>query len=518
MYQALLTRRYLSSKIMPLLAAIAVMLCTAVVLLVWSIMGGFLVMLLDAGKAIVGDVAVSWPTAGFAHYEDLIDRLEEDENVAGATPVVETFGMLGLPDGRLQGVTVQGIDVQSYARVTEYERFLYWKPTDGPTPDDDGVGGDWRADEIGPWPELLADGLALGERDRVTGEFEPALVPGIEVAGFSRRDPESGFYRFGPVGMRTPEGDVRWESGFLPFLELTLNLVPVDRTGRPIEVVTRSYPVANEFRTEVFQIDSSTVFMPLAEAQRLLRLDAAELVRQEATDPFDEAFGQVEVLDESPARVTTVFVRGTGSMTPAELADRCHEIYMEFERERRGQVPPAGATRNEPGSGSIQITTWEQRQGMLIGAVQKEIALVLLILLVISFTASFLILAIFWAMVSEKTRDIGILRSIGATRAGVAWLWLRYGLAIGLIGSILGAALATLIVWNINPIHDWLGRTFAITVWDPKVYYFSRIPNDVEPVKAAIVVAGGLGFCLLGALIPAIRAAFLKPVEALRFE
>ncbi|MBL8963533.1 MAG: hypothetical protein JNK70_05635, partial [Phycisphaerae bacterium] len=74
MYQALLTRRYLTSKIMPLLASLAVVLCTAMVLIVWSVMGGFLVKLMNSGRALVGDVVVAWPNTGFAHYDDLIGR------------------------------------------------------------------------------------------------------------------------------------------------------------------------------------------------------------------------------------------------------------------------------------------------------------------------------------------------------------------------------------------------------------------------------------------------------------
>src|SRR5690606_19864862 len=143
------------------------------------------------------------------------------------------------------------------------------------------------------------------------------------------------------------------------------------------------------------------------------------------------------------------------------------------------------------------------QQAMFIAAVKKETALVLGILIFISFVVSFLILAIFWAMVSEKTRDIGILRALGASRAGVAWLWLRYGLVIGVVGSILGMACAYAIVWNINPIHDWLGRIFGLTIWDPQIYYLFEIPNDVVPWKAVTVFAGGLFFSVMGALIPA---------------
>ena len=154
----------------------------------------------------------------------------------------------------------------------------------------------------------------------------------------------------------------------------------------------------------------------------------------------------------------------------------------------------------------------------MIGAVEKETALVLVLFAFMSIVAVFLVLAIFWSMVSEKTKDIGILRALGASRMGVAWVWVRYGLAIGVVGALLGGAMAYLIVLNINPIHDWMGKTLGMVIWDPKIYYFSVIPNKVNGTHAVIVMVCFVLSCAVGAFIPAMRAAWLHPVKALRFE
>ena len=69
MYQSLLTRRYLTSKVMPLLASAAVMLCVAMELITWSVMGGFLNQLIESGRSLIGDVEISRPQTGFAHYD-----------------------------------------------------------------------------------------------------------------------------------------------------------------------------------------------------------------------------------------------------------------------------------------------------------------------------------------------------------------------------------------------------------------------------------------------------------------
>src|SRR6185295_6230755 len=124
---------------------------------------------------------------------------------------------------------------------------------------------------------------------------------------------------------------------------------------------------------------------------------------------------------------------------------------------------------------------------LFIGQVEKETVTVLMLLLVVSLVCTVLILSIFWSMVSEKTKDIGILRSVGCSRTGVAWIWLRYGAVIGVVGAMIGLLGGSAIVWNINPIHEWLGRAAGIQVWDPSVYYLPEIPNHVKPLIAAIV-------------------------------
>ena len=165
-----------------------------------------------------------------------------------------------------------------------------------------------------------------------------------------------------------------------------------------------------------------------------------------------------------------------------------------------------------------QVKTWEDLNRTMISAVKKETGLVLFIFGIVSFTTVFLVLAIFWSMASEKTKDIGILRALGASTPGIAWLWIRYGAAIGIVGSVLGTAMGYWIVSDINAIHDWIGRTTGLVIWDPQQYYFIEIPSDVDPQKALIVFVVGVLTCVLGALLPAWHSARMDPVKALRFE
>ncbi|GMV26440.1 MAG: hypothetical protein AMXMBFR58_24710 [Phycisphaerae bacterium] len=532
MYQALLTRAYLTSKVMPLLASLAVVLCTAMVLIVWSVMGGFLVKLMNSGRTLVGDVVISWPNTGFAHYDDLVDRLERDDLVAAATPVIETYGLLTLPSGRTEYVVVKGIEPVGYAAVTDYASSLWWRPLDTPMPKDK-ERSDERLDPANRqmMQTALDNGLSLTRRDPQTGARVPAIVMGIEIGDNYRRP--SGVY----VPLQTRKTGADGSVNYLSIRPITegvvkLSVLPMDSKGNVLEVSSLSLAVANEFKTGMFEVDNRTVLAPLGVLQERLQMDEAlrtdggALGETQVGPDGRETFVEPAVVGTDPARVTAVFVRGKPGVPPAELRFRVAEVYTRFAADHAKEVPqaptisvrPDGSREIIPFTGSIGIRTWEDLNATFINAVKKETGLVLFIFSFISLTAVFLVLAIFWSMVSEKTKDVGVLRSMGASRAGVATVWLCYGLAIGVVGSLLGGALAYAVVTNINPIHDWMGEALGLQIWDPRIYYFTEIPSHVEADKAVFVMAGGALSSVLGALIPALRAAFLHPVKALRFE
>lgn len=491
---------------MPLLASAAVMLCVAMVLVVWSVMGGFLRTLLESGKSLIGDVSITYPVVGIPRYERLIDMLEADPLVARATPVVECVGLLTLPSTDTRHVQVIGVDPEGYAQVTGFAERLWWKPLEQPMPRDT-ERQDPRLDDprMAQWQQ---DGLALRELDPATELSRPAVALGIEAARYNNT--------------RTRAGFVDPKFYFMPEREITLSVPPLSERGAVIDLATRRFPVANEFRTGFYDADANWVIMPIGELQKMLRLDEARRVvtpRGSAhsgvvTNPDgSESFDAPPAVEVVPARATSILVKAAPDIDAAALETRCKEIYVAFEQEMNGVV-------RVPRSDVIPIFTWENKPGLstFIAAVKKETSLVLVLFSFISMTAVFLVFAIFWSMISEKTKDIGVLRALGASRPGIAWLFVRYGLAIGVVGAGLGLALAYTVVLNINPIHEWLGETLGIYVWDPQIYLFTTIPNRVEPWKAAAVAGSGVLSSALGALIPAVRAAWMDPVRALRFE
>lgn len=513
MYQSLLTRRYLVSKVMPLLASLSVMLCTAMVLITWSVMGGFSRQLLSIGRTMIGDVTIAWPVVGIPYYDELIKQLEKDPKVAAATPTIEALGLIAIPPpawaSSVEPRTVQviGIEPEGYDKVTGFYERLWWKHLETPLPRDK-KGQDPRlAIPIGS--SLEHDGRTLTKQSEKEGEpARPALVVGTQVTRYNDRDPAG--YIVPPLG-----------GMFAPSMELTLSVLPMSSKGVAISTADRRMPVANEFYTGLYETDANWVIAPIGVLQKMLKLDQAQKIdpaTKNGTIVRDangrETIQPPKVIGVEPARVTNILIKAADGVTPDQLSARVKQLYADFtssDAKYREAMPPASR---------VLIFTWERKPGLetFIAQVKKETSVVLFVFSFISLTAVFLVLAIFWSMVAEKTKDIGILRAVGAGRLGVAWLWVRYGLIIGLVGSLLGGSLAWLVVANINPIHEWLGKHLGIVVWDPSVYYFTDIPASVDPLHATLVLSAGVLSCGLGAMVPALRAAYMDPVRALRFE
>jgi lipoprotein-releasing system permease protein len=121
-------------------------------------------------------------------------------------------------------------------------------------------------------------------------------------------------------------------------------------------------------------------------------------------------------------------------------------------------------------------------------------------------------------IVFEKTRDIGILKSLGASGRGIMGIFLGYGLSLGVVGASVGLGLGLLFVRYINEIADLLGRITGQPVFDPSIYYFQKIPTIVEWFTVSWIFLGAMAIAVMASILPARRAARLHPVEALRYE
>jgi lipoprotein-releasing system permease protein len=164
------------------------------------------------------------------------------------------------------------------------------------------------------------------------------------------------------------------------------------------------------------------------------------------------------------------------------------------------------------------VATWKEKQGTLLAAISVERGILNLLLFMIIGVAGFGILAIFSMIVTEKTRDIGILKSLGASSRGVMSIFLGYGFLLGLLGALWGTGLGLLIVENINEIEMFISRQTGAELFDRRIYYFNEIPTDVRWEHVLAVNVGAIAIAVIFSILPALKASWLHPVRALRYE
>jgi len=208
-----------------------------------------------------------------------------------------------------------------------------------------------------------------------------------------------------------------------------------------------------------------------------------------------------------------VGLREGAELNPAR--DRIGEAWNTFVASTVDALSPADVRSLD----FVEVYTWEDMQRPFIAAVEKERVLVTLLFAVISLVAIVLLGCIFYMIVEKKTRDIGILKALGASGWGVALLFVTYAAAVGIAGSMLGTLLGTLFVRNVNTIQDYLASLNPqLRVWSPDVYSFDRIPEVVKSSDALWVASVAVIASMIGSLIPAIIAGRVWPVKALRYE
>jgi len=128
----------------------------------------------------------------------------------------------------------------------------------------------------------------------------------------------------------------------------------------------------------------------------------------------------------------------------------------------------------------------------------------------------FIVLVVFYMLISHKSKDIGVLRSIGASTTDIIGLFCGFAFLVGLIGSLIGLSGGWLFLLKINRLEDWLFEHFGFQVWDRTMFAIGDIPSQVSPRVLAVIAFSAIAACLIGALVPSWQAIRLKPVETLQ--
>ena len=168
--------------------------------------------------------------------------------------------------------------------------------------------------------------------------------------------------------------------------------------------------------------------------------------------------------------------------------------------------------------GRVRIVDWQQANSTLVNAVEIERNVMFLILALIILVASFNIISGMIMLVKDKGRDIAILRTMGASRGMILRIFILSGASIGIVGTLAGFALGVVFTLNIEAIRQFLQDLLQVKLFAAEIYFFTRIPAQIEAGEVAAIVAMALALSFLATLYPSWRAARLDPVEGLRYE
>ena len=556
MYKLLLCWRYLRTRWIALVCVASVMLGVATMIVVNAVMAGFSHEMQTRIHGILSDLVFeSHSLSGFQDPKWHMDEITRAAggDIEGMTPTVAVPAMLSF-QVRGQWLTRQvmfiGIDETTHSGVSDFgtylqhpenRRQLSFNLRDGGYDTFDSQ-ADGKAGENGPtrpamesagwthrrmrvareklWREKMGARDAAGQPARPIDQQVDAVLAATTADGSTPATPATdgasgqqageasangGAARAAGAARSDPFRAARPEEGDTmdPAKEQFTGIVPgiglasfrdsdgVDRflvlpgddvkitfptAGTPPKAVSDTFTIVDFYESKMSEYDSNFVFVPIAALQRMRGM----------VDP-----------QTGIASVNSIQIR----LQPGADLDGV--------RDRLRKVFPAEM---------YAISTWRDKQGPLLSAVEMEMAVLNILLFLIVAVAGFGILAIFFMIVVEKTRDIGILKALGASATGIAGIFLGYGLFLGLVGAGVGLALGLAITWNINQIRSGVEWFTGQRVFDPSIYYFFKIPTIVDPWTVAWIIAGAVGIAVAASVLPALRAARLHPVEALRHD
>lgn len=248
---------------------------------------------------------------------------------------------------------------------------------------------------------------------------------------------------------------------------------------------TKSFYYSDDIHTGLVRADSSQVYIAFNELQLLCGMDVGD------------------------KRASALYIRFKPGTDIQEGTDKIKGIWADFASRHKDM-------KNISLLSNVKVQTWKQYCREIIAPMEKEQAMMILLFCLIGIITVFIILVIFYMIVTSKTKDIGILKSIGAVNTDVLEVFLGVAALIGIIGATAGSISAVIFLSYINDFENWLFRHFGFQLWDRTIYAIESIPNKLEPKILAIILISSVTACLLGAFFPAVQAARRRPVEILQ--
>jgi lipoprotein-releasing system permease protein len=272
-------------------------------------------------------------------------------------------------------------------------------------------------------------------------------------------------------------------------IALSVSCFPLTATGAPAkagagEINTKIFYYSDTTQSGLAREDDSLIYLPFEQAQQLCGM--ARPVK----------------------RASAIHIKFKPNI---KLEVGCKKVALLWDSFKRGISGEKGADLER-----VTVQSWKDYRRAFIAPMEKEQTMLTVMFALVGITTVFIIFVVFYMIVSHKSKDIGILKSIGVSGGNIIELFLGFAFLLGSLGSGAGAICGWLFLLKINQIENWFFEHFKLQLWDRTIYVIGDIPNKIEFKMLAIIIISAIFACLVGALVPTCQAARLKPIETLQ--
>ncbi|MCE5341050.1 MAG: FtsX-like permease family protein [Planctomycetaceae bacterium] len=257
------------------------------------------------------------------------------------------------------------------------------------------------------------------------------------------------------------------------------------KTGTSISANTKTYHQSDNSNTGLAKVDGTTVYLPFDELQTLNGMDM-----------------QIK-------RTSAIFIKFKHGHNTEKSVEKTAALWKSF---TGFATDPTAINLSK----NVNVQDFKSYKRETIAPMEKERAMMLMLFLMVGLITVFIIFVIFYMIIGRKNKDIGILKSIGASRFGITLVFLRYAVLIGIVGSAIGTAAGLVFLDYVNDLEGWLFYKFGFQLWNREIYAIGDIPNHTGVALPVAVAAAAIIACLLGAALPTIKAARQNCVDILR--
>jgi lipoprotein-releasing system permease protein len=327
-----------------------------------------------------------------------------------------------------------------------------------------------RVTGFGRWIEYHKDDVADVFRPGYDANL-PGCVPGIDI--FFQKD-EQGIYH---------------TTGRLVRAAFEISCVPLTAKGALAragagELNSKTFYYSDHFEAG-YSLDGRLIFLPIEDVQLLCGMATGH------------------------KRITHIHIKFKSTVPLGRGTEQVRKLWNDF-------VATKAGAPYENLLGEVQVQSWRDFSKVIVALVETQQTMMIVCFALIGMITVFIVLVVFYMIVSHKSKDIGILKSVGASGFNILSVFLSFAFLIGLAGSAAGTLAGWGFLVHINKIEDWMFEKFDFQLWDRQISSIGDIPNTVDLRVLGIIILCAIGACLLGAFLPSWRASRTRCVDTLQ--